>query len=39
MTTEHVDQTVLTEGPTSSAGPEPLQTIAGQGQVPTVAPR
>lgn len=38
MTTEHVDQTVVTEGP-ASAGPEPVQTIAGQGQVPTVAPR
>jgi hypothetical protein len=37
MTTEHVDQTVATEGPTSSAGPEPVQTTAGQGQVPTVA--
>lgn len=37
MTTEHVDETVVTEGPTASAGPEPVQTTAGQGQVPTVA--
>jgi hypothetical protein len=39
MTTEHVDHTVVTEGPTSSAGPEPVQPIAGREQVPTVAPR
>jgi hypothetical protein len=39
MTTERVDETVVTEGPTSSTGPEPVQTIAAQGQVPTVAPQ
>jgi hypothetical protein len=39
MTTEQVDQTVVTEGPTATAGPEPAQTTAGQGQVPTVAPQ
>lgn len=39
MSTEHVDQTVVTEGPTSSAGPEPVQTTADQGEVPTLAPQ
>jgi YGGT family len=39
MTTERVDQTVVTEGPTPSAGPEPEQTTVGQGQVSTVAPQ
>ncbi len=38
MTTERVDQTVVTEEPTA-AGPEPVQTTAGQGPVPTVAPQ
>jgi hypothetical protein len=38
MTTEHVDQTVVTEGPASSAGPEPVQPTAGQGKAPAVAP-
>ena len=39
MTTEHVDQSVVTETQTSSAGPLPVQTSEGQGQAPTVAPR
>lgn len=39
MTTEHVGETVVTDGPTASANPEPAQTTAGQGQVPTVAAR
>jgi hypothetical protein len=39
MTTERVDQSVVTEGPTPDAGPEPEQAIAGQGPVPAVAPR
>jgi hypothetical protein len=39
MTTERVDQTVVTEEPTPSAGPEPEQTTVGQGQVSTVAPQ
>lgn len=39
MTTEQVDQTVVTEGPASSVGPEPAPTTAGPGPVPAVAPR
>ena len=39
MTTEQVDQTVVTEGPASSVGPEPAPTPAGQGPAPAVAPR
>jgi hypothetical protein len=39
MTTEHVGQTVVTEGPAATAGPEPVQTTAGQEQVSTVAPQ
>jgi hypothetical protein len=39
MTTEHVEQSVVTEGPTSGAGPEPVQTTAGQGETPNVAPQ
>ena len=39
MTTERVDQSVVTEGPPPGAGPEPEQPIAGQGQVPTAPPR
>ena len=38
MTTEHVDQTV-TEGPTSGAGPEPVQTAADQRPLPQAAPQ
>jgi hypothetical protein len=39
MTTERVDQTVVTEEPTAAGGPEPGPTPAGQGQAPRVAPR
>ncbi len=39
MTTEQVDQTVVTEGPTSSAGPEPVQAVPEQQPVATGAPR
>ena len=39
MTTERVDQTVVTEVPTATADPEPMQAIEGQGPVPSVAPR
>ena len=37
MTSDRVDRTVVTEGPTAAAGQEPVQTAAGQEPVQTVA--
>ena len=39
MTTEHVDRTVVTEGTTSSRGPEPVPPTSDQRPVSTVAPQ
>ena len=39
MTTEKVEQTVVTEGPTTTEGPGPTQAAAAQGQAPSVAPQ
>jgi hypothetical protein len=39
MTTEQVDQTVVTEGPTSTAAPEPVQAAPDQRPMAAVAPQ
>jgi hypothetical protein len=39
MTTERVDQSVVTEGPAATSGPEPAQAAADQRPMPTVAPQ
>ena len=38
MTTERVDETVVTEGPVATTGAPPVQTIESQGPVQTIAP-